>query len=341
MTLGPSKILIVKNRAMGDSILGLSSFQYLKSLSPNISLHYAIPSWIVPLYQKVESKADHIFGIETKSLKGQFSFLKKCWAEKYDLIIELHQSGSSGKLLKFFSFISSTPYFFHNHHLQSGSFIKDQGKIIPNIQRDLNAVWSILSKKYHQELKIPSYLDHPPLLNCPNQNDDHSFGIIGVVATRETKMWPLNYYIQLCHLLLKAKMVKKILIPLSHSAFDLEIEKKLQGRMPLECFIIKEPLEEIPLKMKGAKFYVGNDTGLKHLAAALEIPTFTFFGPEDPLEWHPYSQKKHPYFFQENLECRTRLSHFCPLSQCDSMICLNEIKTEKAFDLVNQFFKKL
>ncbi|MFN8371029.1 MAG: hypothetical protein U0T83_10460, partial [Bacteriovoracaceae bacterium] len=51
----------------------------------------------------------------------------------------------------------------------------------------------------------------------------------------------------------------------------------------------------------------------------------TFFGPEEPKEWHPYDVKKHPYFFIDKLECRTQISHYCPLNTCDSMICLNQI----------------
>jgi len=34
-------------------------------------------------------------------------------------------------------------------------------------------------------------------------------------------------------------------------------------------------------------FYVGNDSGVSHLAAALGVPTATIFGPTDPAIWKP------------------------------------------------------
>lgn len=36
-----------------------------------------------------------------------------------------------------------------------------------------------------------------------------------------------------------------------------------------------------------AKLYVGHDSGVTHLAAALQIPTVAIFGPTDPVQWAP------------------------------------------------------
>jgi len=39
------------------------------------------------------------------------------------------------------------------------------------------------------------------------------------------------------------------------------------------------------------KLYVGNDSGLTHLAGALGIPTVAIFGPTDPAVWAPRGQR--------------------------------------------------
>ena len=39
--------------------------------------------------------------------------------------------------------------------------------------------------------------------------------------------------------------------------------------------------------LSGAKLYIGNDSGITHLAAALGIPTLALFGPTDPAKWSP------------------------------------------------------
>ena len=48
-----------------------------------------------------------------------------------------------------------------------------------------------------------------------------------------------------------------------------------------------------------AKFYVGPDTALTHMAAALGIPTIALFGPSNPVKWGPwpkrYAENRNPY----------------------------------------------
>ncbi|MGH8604140.1 MAG: glycosyltransferase family 9 protein, partial [Gammaproteobacteria bacterium] len=37
--------------------------------------------------------------------------------------------------------------------------------------------------------------------------------------------------------------------------------------------------------------FVGNDSGLGHMASAVGIPTLTVFGPTDALRYHPWGQQ--------------------------------------------------
>ncbi len=39
--------------------------------------------------------------------------------------------------------------------------------------------------------------------------------------------------------------------------------------------------------MAGARLYIGNDSGITHLAAAIGIPTLALFGPTSPATWAP------------------------------------------------------
>ena len=44
---------------------------------------------------------------------------------------------------------------------------------------------------------------------------------------------------------------------------------------------------ELALYLAAAKFYIGNDTGPGHVAAAVGCPTLSLFGPTDPRLWRP------------------------------------------------------
>jgi ADP-heptose:LPS heptosyltransferase len=52
------------------------------------------------------------------------------------------------------------------------------------------------------------------------------------------------------------------------------------------------PVRDVPIRVLGgllahAGLYVGNDSGVSHLAAAAGAPTLTLFGPTDPKVWAP------------------------------------------------------
>lgn len=61
----------------------------------------------------------------------------------------------------------------------------------------------------------------------------------------------------------------------------------------------KLSLAENAFLISRAKYYVGPDTALTHVAAALGIPTIALFGPSNPVKWGPwpkgYAEDHNPY----------------------------------------------
>lgn len=289
---------------MGDAILGLSSVSYLKKTFPDAKITYGVPKWVFPLFMEVDTMADAFLPIELDKFTDWFLLYKAVRNEKFDCIIELNQTGRTAKFFNLFSLLKGTPYYFHNHNLppKEGSFILDQGIKKPNIQRDLDTCYSVAKKILGaSNCHAPNFIEYPPLMNL-SKDSVEGFPkiekiVLGVVATRESKMWPLDYFTRLITLIIQSNPSIKILIPLSNSYSDKNIEVKLKALgIPPQVSFIRKPLYSLPKALVGAKAYIGNDTGLKHLCVALGIKTFTFFGIEDPLEWHPYNIEKHKYF---------------------------------------------
>jgi len=51
--------------------------------------------------------------------------------------------------------------------------------------------------------------------------------------------------------------------------------------------LIDAPLIEVARQLRQCKGYLGNDSGITHLAAMLGIPTVALFGPSNPTIWRP------------------------------------------------------
>ena len=65
-----------------------------------------------------------------------------------------------------------------------------------------------------------------------------------------------------------------------------------EAARPLSALVGAVHAREIPARVLGAaltraKVYVGNDSGVSHLAAAWGAPTLALFGPTEPKQWAP------------------------------------------------------
>jgi ADP-heptose:LPS heptosyltransferase len=74
--------------------------------------------------------------------------------------------------------------------------------------------------------------------------------------------------------------------------------------------------------------YIGADSGITHLAAAVGIPTIALFGPTDPRIWGPRGEKV--AILRKNVSC----SPCAPedLERCDHRRCLDLIPVEEVME---------
>jgi lipopolysaccharide heptosyltransferase II len=294
-------ILVIKYRPIGDSIMGLSTIHYLKKLFPDSEITYMVQKNILPIFPNNYTSVNYkSLSFSLKDWIKTFYFFKK---NRFDIILELQQTGKSRNFFKLFSRFLPVNYYYHNHNHPGNNFILDQGLKKPAIQKDLDGVWSALNHFFtNREFEVPDYLDYPPVLNLRNSKQKNASSILlGISAGRKEKIWETNNYKKLIYELNNIFPGLKFIIPLSKNKFDLEIETEISKWDFKNHVIVKKDIGELPYEMSECNFYIGNDTGLKHLSVSLGMKTLTIFGAENPIEWHPYNLKNHYYVFNGDI----------------------------------------
>jgi ADP-heptose:LPS heptosyltransferase len=61
----------------------------------------------------------------------------------------------------------------------------------------------------------------------------------------------------------------------------------------LEDAVRIDNLYELACWLRKARLYIGNDSGITHLAAAVGVPVVAIFGPTDPAVWAPRGDRVH------------------------------------------------
>jgi heptosyltransferase-2 len=83
---------------------------------------------------------------------------------------------------------------------------------------------------------------------------------------------------------------------------------------------------------------VGNDSGPKHVAVALGVPTVTIFGPTHPATWHP-PRGPHAVVVAEGLECLHCNANVCPLEGERHMRCMRDVTPERVAEAARDLLR--
>jgi ADP-heptose:LPS heptosyltransferase len=102
------------------------------------------------------------------------------------------------------------------------------------------------------------------------------------------KCWPLNNYFSLAEKLLNRRACRILFLtgPAEEPEAADNILSFVQGHKGL-VHVRNEPLLTVAGLLINSDLYVGNDSGITHLAAAVNARVVVLFGPTDPGVWKP------------------------------------------------------
>jgi len=148
------------------------------------------------------------------------------------------------------------------------------------------------------------------------------------VSRRHFNRWFLERYAGLCDRL-KERFNAKVVI-LWGPGERQEVQKVLAAAKsaPLPGPETRS-LMDLAALLSGADLHVGNDNGVKHIAAAAGVPTFTIFGPHSPISWTPPDPTRHR-FIQKDCACRgdSARKHACPDLRCLDAASMGEVERQ-------------
>jgi len=138
------------------------------------------------------------------------------------------------------------------------------------------------------------------------------------------KVWPLERFLTLAQTL-QNSLCSRILIILG-PAEGLEVERVFEGMDPHALIQVKGlSLLQIASVMEGCRLFIGNDSGISHMASALGLPTIAIFGPTDPKVWSPRGERV--WVVRREIPCSpcNRERFF----QCIDLECLKGVEIEE------------
>jgi heptosyltransferase-3 len=110
---------------------------------------------------------------------------------------------------------------------------------------------------------------------------------VGPGANWAPKTWPAEYFAALINLLQNRFDAVVLLGNAQNQPLAAIVEA--QVKLPVINLCGKTDLLLVAALLKRCAAFIGNDSGLGHLASAVNIPTLTIFGPGEPWRYRPWS----------------------------------------------------
>lgn len=334
------KILILGPAWVGDMVLAQSLFTTLKQQNPNCQLDVAAPAWTLQLLAHMPEVTN---AIALPFKHGEFAFWERIRFGK-----SLRQAAYTQAIILTNSLKSAILPFAANIPRRTG-FLGEMRFGLINDIRPLDkaklprTVDRFVTLGLAKNAKLPSTLPNPKLLaNHENalatlakishhKPSQKVLGLCPGAEYGESKRWPIEYYAEAA----KAALAKGWEVWLFGSEKDVPYTKQINQRTDNHCLDLggKTKLGEAIDLMALCDTFISNDSGLMHVAAALDKNLIAIFGSSTPHHTPPMSDKSHIEYL--GLPCSPCFERTCPLKNPDEqMQCLKKITPESVIHLI-------
>jgi heptosyltransferase III len=155
--------------------------------------------------------------------------------------------------------------------------------------------------------------------------------IISPGAGSMKKRWPLERFMMVSAELKKRDLQPSILL----GPAEEDLEAVLQHGPQSQPQVVKtRTFQELITVLESAVIYIGNDSGVSHLAAFLGVPTLVIFGPSDPDRWRPFGD--HVRIVKAASPCSPCFDTDRP--DCPERNCLEEINPDRIVEALDGMF---
>jgi heptosyltransferase-3 len=248
--------LIIRPGGIGDCILSLPAIEHLRAEYTEVWVPSAVvPLISAPLIRFAEARAIATTGIDLLALAGV--------DPPPQLIHRLRQ------------FDSIVSWYGSNRE----EFRDEVGRLalpfqflaaLPDRSAKIHAADFFLRQAGGDGLAVPK-------IEC-EQGRRADFAVIHPFSGSAGKNWPLNRF---------RELADRLALPVRWCAGP-------QEPLPPELMsdaVRFENLYELACWLASARVYIGNDSGITHLAAAVGTPVVAVFGPTDPAVWAPRGER--------------------------------------------------
>jgi len=348
--LGPSqwdwtdvnRVLIVRLRSIGDTVLATPSIFALKRFLPHAQIDILLEDWVAPLLSSFPH-VDNVITLDRASVVSRAQVARKLRQTRYDVAYNLH-GGTTATLLTRASgakhrvgFKSYQYARLHNHLSPSPIMLWGRDKTHSVEQQLALLGWTgvPVTDRPSTGLGISSEASTRirDRLAAAGINDNRSFALIHPAAAFATKQWAVEKFAKVMEDLAARSIPSVILV----APRERDLGGKLEKISSAPAIVLNDlALPEVVALCGRARLFIGNDSGIAHIAAAMDTPSVVIFGSSNRVHWQPWSKAPAEVVYEE-MPCQPCHGYFC--EKFDRPECIIRVPVERVVVAMDRVLK--
>jgi len=302
------KILVVKLDHIGDCIIAFPAVRRLKQAFPGaritvLTSHASRPVWA--LEPSVEDAIEFDF-FHARSGLGELERTEEDWRqlhkrlapEEFDLAVDLRKHPETRPVLQHTGAKSLAGFDFRNQFPWLDIAIEWSGDQIyarkrQHVADDLVNLADAIAAACETDravIAVPPPAPSPAVTGLKRKLPANGpLVCIHPTVGNDARQWPVEYFTAVIDRLVEEDQARIVLIgaPGDEEVADAILAGVRRPKM-VASLVGKMPLPELPSLLAEASLFLGNNSGPKHIAAGLGVPTVgVHSGTEDVREWGP------------------------------------------------------
>lgn len=318
-------------RSIGDTVLTTPSLFALKRFVPNAAIDILLEDWVAPVLDGFPH-VDNVITFTRGSTRARARVAREIRANSYDVVYNLH-GGTTATLL---TRATGAPHRvgyqtyqygrLHNHLSPSSASLWGRDKTHSVEQQLALLGWTgvPVSDRPATQLAVTPQAAASVAARMQSADITGEFAVIHPAAAFATKQWAANKFAKVADdLRSRGLAVMTITTADQISIIDELNENTLT---PVAAFT-DFSLPELTALLARARVFIGNDSGIAHMAAAVKTPAVVVFGSSNTAHWRPWAQAPAEVVVEE-MECQPCHGYFCekfPEPECIKRVPVDRV----------------
>lgn len=332
---GP-RILVRCNNWIGDVVLSTPALRALRAHFPKAEISVLAKPWVIPIL-KHNSDIDRILvydaGGRHRGLRGICRLGRDLRAQQFDAAFLFQRAFEAAWIARIGRIPVRVGYRTDGRGwlLTHAVPISREGLLVPRVEHNLGLLKAVGIPAASRELALaPGTSDlaraRARLEGLGIGMDDRLFGLSPGATFGSAKRWPAERFAAAAEALAEPGRSRGIVFggP-AEKAIGEEVVRKA-AKANLVNLAGNTDLEEAVALIGLCGLFLTNDSGLMHVAAALDVPLVAVFGPTDPRTTAPWS-RRHVLVRKEDVCCSPCLKRECDRDhRCMTWITVEDVR---------------